>query len=163
MQQQVDAKQQDIDRLTKQLAESRERLVETIAEVAMQRCRVSELLAKNQTIEGELQSICGDFLFSCRDLKKVRTETNPLDFFGIILPCTQDEYMAILDALQLEKECLLGQVQTLNCRLEDERTKEDALSEQMRKLNIKYSRLEFKYSINFTNIFEQNIFNDPSF
>lgn len=54
--------------------------------------------------------------------------------------------MAILDALQLEKESLLGQVQTLNHRLGDERSKADALSEQIRKLNIRHNRLEFKYS-----------------
>lgn len=54
--------------------------------------------------------------------------------------------MAILEALQLEKEYLLGQVQTLNQRLADERTKADSLSEQIRKLNIKHNRLEFKYS-----------------
>lgn len=54
--------------------------------------------------------------------------------------------MAILDALQLEKEGLLNQVQTLNNRLAEERSKADGLSEQIRKLNIKHNRLDFKYS-----------------
>lgn len=54
--------------------------------------------------------------------------------------------MAILDALQLEKETLIGQMHKLNHRLDDERSKADAFSEQIRKLNIKHNRLEFKYS-----------------
>lgn len=58
--------------------------------------------------------------------------------------------MAILDALQLEKESLLGQVQALNHRLVEERSKADSLSEQIRKLNIKHNRLEFKYSKKFS-------------
>lgn len=56
------------------------------------------------------------------------------------------EYLAILDVHQIEKEKLLGQLKTFNDRLVLEREKVDSLQEAIRKQNIKYSRLDHKYS-----------------
>lgn len=100
---------------------------EQVAVIAGKSSTIADLHQQLARIEDELKSVCGDFLFNCRDLRK-------------------DEYMAILDVLQAEKECLLGQVHEINGRLTKERDCIADLRESMRKQNVKHKRLEFKYS-----------------
>lgn len=54
--------------------------------------------------------------------------------------------MAIVDVLQTEKESLVQQIQTMERRLNEDRNRCEQMQEQIRKQNIKFSRLEFKYS-----------------
>lgn len=100
---------------------------EQSADIAGKSSNIEELRQQLARVEDELKSACGEFLFNCRDLRK-------------------DEYMAILDVLQAEKECLLGQVKEMNGRLTKERERIAELHESLRKQNVKYVRLEFKYS-----------------
>lgn len=98
-----------------------------LGDIANKTAVIAQLQQQNADIESEMKNVCGDFLFSCRDLRK-------------------DEYMAILDVLQGEKESLLEQVIVMNGRLERERERIAELQESLRRQNIKYSRLDFKYS-----------------
>lgn len=100
---------------------------EQSAEIAAKSTTIDELHQQIARIDAEMKVACGDFLFNCRDLRK-------------------DEYMAILDVLQAEKECLLGQVAEMNNRVTKERERNAELLESMRRQSVKHNRLEFKYS-----------------
>lgn len=102
--------------------------------------RIAALEQQNADVTTDLKMACGDFLFSCRDLRK-------------------DEYMAIVDVLQSEKEGLLQQVGVLQQRLDEQRQRVDGLQESLRRQSIKYSRLEFKYSGFFLKFYESHIIN----
>lgn len=54
--------------------------------------------------------------------------------------------MAIVDVLQTEKESLFQQIQTMEGRLQIERDRLETMQNHAKKHNIKFSRLEFKYS-----------------
>lgn len=88
---------------------------------------ISNLNEKLLMTEKDLKAIAGDFLYSCRDLKK-------------------GEFLAILDCLDSEKNDLVKYNKTLIERLETEREKISNLAEQNSQLKIKISRLESKIS-----------------
>lgn len=88
---------------------------------------ISELNEKLLSTEKDLKALAGDFLYSCRDLKK-------------------GEFLAILDCLESEKNELVKYNKTLIERLETERDKLTNIVEQNSQLKIKISRLESKIS-----------------
>lgn len=109
--------------------------------------QIDELNDNIKNLKSELKIQCGDFLFNCRELKKVLKKIYRLDNEIISLFSLQTEYMAILDVLQYEKERILLQLQTMESRLRLERERQDELHEKLRRQNTKYNRLECKYSI----------------
>ncbi|XP_030385848.1 coiled-coil domain-containing protein 13 [Scaptodrosophila lebanonensis] len=76
-------------------------------------------------LETDLRSVSGGFLFSCREFRK-------------------EEFVSILDALEVEKNQLMLLNKTLTERLEAERVKNDASAEQMGKQKARISRMEGK-------------------
>ncbi|XP_016999824.2 coiled-coil domain-containing protein 13 [Drosophila takahashii] len=76
-------------------------------------------------LEMDLRALSGGFLFSCREFRK-------------------EEFVGILDALEVEKNQLMLLTKTLGERLETERTKNEAAQEQIGKLKARISRLEVK-------------------
>lgn len=102
-------------------------VAEQNSDIADKAANITELNARNASLENDVRNVCGGFLFGCRDLRR-------------------DEFMAILDTLQGEKDGLLEQVSVLNARLVDERERIAGLQEALRKHSVKFTRLEFKYS-----------------
>ncbi|EDW41792.1 coiled-coil domain-containing protein 13 [Drosophila sechellia] len=76
-------------------------------------------------LEMDLRALSGGFLFSCREFRK-------------------EEFVGILDALEVEKNQLMLLTKTLGDRLETERAKNEAAQEQIGKLKARISRLEVK-------------------
>ncbi|KAH8379867.1 hypothetical protein KR009_007756, partial [Drosophila setifemur] len=76
-------------------------------------------------LEMDLRALSGGFLFSCREFRK-------------------EEFVGILDALEVEKNQLMLLNKTLGDRLEAERTKTEAAQEQIAKLKTRISRMEAK-------------------
>ncbi|KAH8368851.1 hypothetical protein KR200_010303 [Drosophila serrata] len=74
-------------------------------------------------LEMDLRAVTGGFLFSCREFRK-------------------EEYVGILDALEVEKNQLILLNKNLNERLETERTRVEAAQEQIGKHKTRISRLE---------------------
>ncbi|KAH8239731.1 hypothetical protein KR032_007393 [Drosophila birchii] len=94
-------------------------------------------------LEMDLRAVTGGFLFSCREFRKVTKQHNILKIYLLLffIPC-QEEYVGILDALEVEKNQLMLLNKNLNERLEAERTKVEATQEQIGKQKIRISRLE---------------------
>ncbi|XP_017128386.1 coiled-coil domain-containing protein 13 [Drosophila elegans] len=86
---------------------------------------MASLQEKIKKLEMDLRALSGGFLFSCREFRK-------------------EEFVGILDALEVEKNQLMLLTKTLGERLETERTKNDAAQEQIGKLKARISRLEVK-------------------
>ncbi|XP_036670687.3 coiled-coil domain-containing protein 13 [Drosophila suzukii] len=83
---------------------------------------LQEMIKKLQM---DLRALSGGFLFSCREFRK-------------------EEFVGILDALEVEKNQLMLLTKTLGERLDAERTKNEAAHEQISKLKARISRLEVK-------------------
>lgn len=90
--------------------------------------QISSLTNQITSLEQHLRSICGDFLFNCRDLSK-------------------EHFLAILNGLENEKDSLLKQILTLNNRVECDRVKLAQVTDQLGKMKIRNSRLEGRLSI----------------
>ncbi|KAH8260500.1 hypothetical protein KR038_002333 [Drosophila bunnanda] len=84
---------------------------------------VASLQEMAKKLEMDLRAVTGGFLFSCREFRK-------------------EEYVGILDALEVEKNQLILLNKNLNERLETERTKVEATQEQIGKHKTRISRLE---------------------
>ncbi|EDV52052.1 coiled-coil domain-containing protein 13 [Drosophila erecta] len=76
-------------------------------------------------LEMDLRALSGGFLFSCREFRK-------------------EEFVGILDALEVEKNQLMLLTKSLGDRLETERAKNEAAQEQIGKLKTRIGRLEAK-------------------
>lgn len=76
-------------------------------------------------LENDLRAVTGGFLFSCREFRK-------------------EEFVGILDALEVEKSQLMLMNKTLDERLEAERIKNDAANDLLAKQKIRIARLEVK-------------------
>ncbi|EDW94811.1 coiled-coil domain-containing protein 13 [Drosophila yakuba] len=76
-------------------------------------------------LEMDLRALSGGFLFSCREFRK-------------------EEFVGILDALEVEKNQLMLLTKSLGDRLETERAKNEAAQEQIGKLKTRIGRLEVK-------------------
>ncbi|KAH8319515.1 hypothetical protein KR067_012666 [Drosophila pandora] len=74
-------------------------------------------------LEMDLRALSGGFLFSCREFRK-------------------EEFVGILDALEVEKNHLMLLTKSLGERLEVERTKNEGAQDQIAKLKTRISRLE---------------------
>ncbi|ALC44902.1 CG13032 [Drosophila busckii] len=83
---------------------------------------LQEMLKK---LETDLRAVSGGFLFSCREFRK-------------------EEFVGILDALEVEKNQLLLLNKSLDERLETERGKLEAANEQMAKQKTRIARLDVK-------------------
>ncbi|XP_016975837.1 coiled-coil domain-containing protein 13 [Drosophila rhopaloa] len=76
-------------------------------------------------LEMDLRALSGGFLFSCREFRK-------------------EEFVGILDALEVEKNQLMLLNKTLGERLESERKKNEATQDHSGKLKARISRFEVK-------------------
>ncbi|EDW79240.1 uncharacterized protein Dwil_GK13062 [Drosophila willistoni] len=76
-------------------------------------------------LETDLRAVTGGFLFSCREFRK-------------------EEFVGILDALEVEKNQLMLLNKTLTDRVETERGKSETTLEQNAKLKTRISRMEAK-------------------
>ncbi|XP_034481078.1 coiled-coil domain-containing protein 13 [Drosophila innubila] len=76
-------------------------------------------------LETDLRAVTGGFLFSCREFRK-------------------EEFVGILDALEVEKNQMMLMNKTLDERLEAERVKNDAANDQIAKQKTRIARLEVK-------------------
>ncbi|XP_001352833.3 coiled-coil domain-containing protein 13 [Drosophila pseudoobscura] len=76
-------------------------------------------------LEMDLRALSGGFLFSCREFRK-------------------EEFVGILDALEVEKNQLMLLTKSLNERIAVERTKNEGIQEQNAKLKARISRMEAK-------------------
>ncbi|KAL7734038.1 hypothetical protein ACLKA6_011723 [Drosophila palustris] len=76
-------------------------------------------------LETDLRAVTGGFLFSCREFRK-------------------EEFVGILDALEVEKNQMMLMNKTLHERLEAERVKNDAANDQLSKQKTRIARLEVK-------------------
>ncbi|KAH8415524.1 hypothetical protein KR222_001864, partial [Zaprionus bogoriensis] len=76
-------------------------------------------------LETDLRAVTGGFLFSCREFRK-------------------EEFVGILDALEVEKNQLMLMNKSLHERLETERTKNETSTDQISKQKTRISRLEVK-------------------
>ncbi|XP_016966020.1 myosin-11 [Drosophila biarmipes] len=86
---------------------------------------IASLQEMNKKLQMDLRALSGGFLFSCREFRK-------------------EEFVGILDALEVEKNQLMLLTKTLEERLEAERAKNEAAHEQIGKLKARISRLEVK-------------------
>ncbi|XP_055845405.1 coiled-coil domain-containing protein 13 [Episyrphus balteatus] len=95
------------------------------AELERRENHIGHLNETIRKLEKDLKSICGDYLFECRDFKK-------------------EEFTGLIDALESEKNNLLALNKTMNQRLDAERMKILDLVNQISKQKIKICRLEGK-------------------
>ncbi|XP_017080603.1 coiled-coil domain-containing protein 13 [Drosophila eugracilis] len=86
---------------------------------------ISNLQDMIKKLEMDLRALSGGFLFSCREFRK-------------------EEFVGILDALEVEKNQLMLLTKSLGDRLEAERIKNEAAQEQIGKLKSRINRLEVK-------------------
>uniref|UniRef100_A0A1A9W3D3 Coiled-coil domain-containing protein 13 n=1 Tax=Glossina brevipalpis TaxID=37001 RepID=A0A1A9W3D3_9MUSC len=86
---------------------------------------IEELKVVVKKLETDLKAVCGGFLFSCRELRK-------------------EEFIAILDTLESEKNYLVQHNKTLNERIDQERHKNENLQELLSKQKMRLVRLEVK-------------------
>ncbi|XP_053955648.1 coiled-coil domain-containing protein 13 [Anastrepha ludens] len=84
---------------------------------------IDELNQNIAHLETDLKALAGDFLFSCRELRK-------------------EEFITILDSLEAEKNELLKHNKILVMRSEQDRVKNEALHDQVAKQKVRISRLE---------------------
>uniref|UniRef100_A0A1B0G371 Coiled-coil domain-containing protein 13 n=1 Tax=Glossina morsitans morsitans TaxID=37546 RepID=A0A1B0G371_GLOMM len=86
---------------------------------------IEELKAVVKKLETDLKAVCGEYLFSCRELRK-------------------EEFITILDALESEKNYLVQHNKTLNERIDQERHKNENLQDLLSKQKVRIARLEVK-------------------
>ncbi|KAH8303550.1 hypothetical protein KR018_002582, partial [Drosophila ironensis] len=94
-------------------------------------------------LELDLRAISGGFLFSCREFRKVGISIRCTDICHLTCD-SQEEFVGILDALEVEKNQLMLQNKTLTERLDAERAKSENALEQNVKLKTRVCRLEAK-------------------
>ncbi|XP_055909570.1 coiled-coil domain-containing protein 13 [Eupeodes corollae] len=95
------------------------------AELDLKEVNIGDLKDTIKKLEKDLKSICGDYLFECRDFKK-------------------EEFKGLIDALESEKNNLLELNKTMNQRLDAERSRVLDLIDQIAKHKVKICRLERK-------------------
>ncbi|XP_022215295.2 coiled-coil domain-containing protein 13 [Drosophila obscura] len=86
---------------------------------------ITSLQEMTKKLEMDLRALSGGFLFSCREFRK-------------------EEFVGILDALEVEKNQLMLLTKSLNERLSVERTKNESIQELNAKLKARISRMEAK-------------------
>ncbi|XP_034656659.1 coiled-coil domain-containing protein 13 [Drosophila subobscura] len=86
---------------------------------------ITSLQEMVKKLEMDLRALSGGFLFSCREFRK-------------------EEFVGILDALEVEKNQLMLLTKSLNERLSVERTKNEGVQEQNAKLKARISRMDAK-------------------
>ncbi|XP_017043185.1 coiled-coil domain-containing protein 13 [Drosophila ficusphila] len=99
--------------------------LETQSVVKQKDVAIASLQDMIKKLELDLRALSGGFLFSCREFRK-------------------EEFVGILDALEVEKNQLMLLTKSLGERLETERTKNEAAHDQIGKLKTRISRMEVK-------------------
>ncbi|XP_064547458.1 coiled-coil domain-containing protein 13 [Drosophila montana] len=99
--------------------------LELETELKQKDCCLQGLQDMIKKLETDLRAVTGGFLFSCREFRK-------------------EEFVGILDALEVEKNQMMLLNKTLDERLEAERVKNDASTDQIAKQKTRISRMEAK-------------------
>ncbi|KAH8322819.1 hypothetical protein KR059_007595 [Drosophila kikkawai] len=111
------------DTVRRQMEELSSMHLELQTVVKQKEVDIAGLQEMAKKLEMDLRAVTGGFLFSCREFRK-------------------EEYVGILDALEVEKNQLLLLNKSLNERLQTERARVEGTQEQIAKHKTRISRLE---------------------
>ncbi|KAH8302258.1 hypothetical protein KR044_004516, partial [Drosophila immigrans] len=117
------AEERDIAR--RQMDELSGMNLELETELKQKSYSIASLEEMIKKLETDLRAVTGGFLFSCREFRK-------------------EEFVGILDALEVEKNQMMLMKKTLDERLEAERVKVDAANDLIAKQKTRIARLEVK-------------------
>lgn len=148
----LDELRNDVIRVTEERDISRRQMdelsamnLELAAEINKKETTIQNIQDQSKKLETDLRAVTGGFLFSCREFRKVCNELASAVY--ILLLCIlllQEEFVGILDALEVEKNQLMLMNKTLHERLDAERIKNESSTDQIAKQKTRIARLETK-------------------
>lgn len=147
----LDELRNDVIRITEERDISRRQMdelsamnLELAAEIKKKETIIQNIQDQSKKLETDLRAVTGGFLFSCREFRKVCNELATAVYILLLCIPLQEEFVGILDALEVEKNQLMLMNKTLHERLDAERIKNESSTDLISKQKTRIARLETK-------------------